>query len=99
MPTFYGGLAESEPLPDYLNDLNAMHEVEKLLTEDKKYDYGEHLRASSGNVGPKGGHFTPNGFGCFQLAHVTATQRAEAFLRAIGKWQDEPTNPTETPQA
>ena len=72
--------------PNYLNDLNAMFEAEKSLTIDQKYDYGEALRVISQNVGPKGGHFLPNGFGCYALAHLTATQRAEAFLRTLGLW-------------
>lgn len=72
--------------PDYLNDLNAMHEAEKVLPIDRQYEYGEKLRVISGNVGPKGGHFTPNGFGCYALAHLSATQRAEAFLRTLNLW-------------
>jgi hypothetical protein len=28
-----------EPLPDYLNDLNAMHEAEKVLTADQWFEY------------------------------------------------------------
>ena len=75
-------------VPDYLNDLNAMHEAEKVLPIDRQYEYGEKLRVISGNVGPKGGHFTPNGFGCYALAHLSATQRAEAFLRTLNLWKD-----------
>jgi len=78
---------ESAGPPDYLNDLNAMHEAEKVLPIDRQYEYGEKLRVISGNVGPKGGHFTPNGFGCYALAHLSATQRAEAFLRTLNLWK------------
>jgi len=77
-----------DSLPDYLNDLNAMHEAEKVLPIDRQYEYGEKLRVISGNVGPKGGHFTPNGFGCYALAHLSATQRAEAFLRTLNLWKE-----------
>lgn len=59
--------------PDYLNDLNAMHEAEKVL------DYNQ-LREMEDSVS-------------FQFAvypfHASARQRAEAFLRTIGKWEDE----------
>jgi len=76
------------PVPDYQGDLNAMHEAENSLGVNREYNYGEHLRQLSGNVGPKGGHFIPNGWGCFCLAHLGARQRAEAFLRTLGKWKD-----------
>lgn len=53
-------------LPDYLNDLNAMHAAEeKLINEDYGPLYGECLDWNW---------------------HATAAQRAEAFLRTIGKW-------------
>lgn len=29
--------------PDYLNDLNAMHEAEKMLTDDQKHEFEERL--------------------------------------------------------
>jgi hypothetical protein len=60
-------------LPDYCNDLNAMHEAENLgfRSAQQCRDYAEYL--DDGN----GGHF------------ATATERAEAFLRTIGKWEEE----------
>lgn len=59
-------------LPDYCNDLNAMHEAEKVLTADQwhRYDAIMPLRDP-------------------QKIHCTARQRAEAFLRTIGKWREE----------
>lgn len=60
-------------LPDYLNDLNAMHEAEKVLDEKQRWDYQHNLSALS-----------------FPMVMATASQRAEAFLRTIGKWEDEP---------
>ena len=67
--------------PDYLNDLNAMHEAEKVLSRGAGY------------------HQT-GGFGLYKTAlaevcdeqhpiDATAAQRAEAFLRTIGKWENE----------
>ena len=59
---------------DYLNDLNAMHEAEKHL--GLKYDqWTRELRA-----------ICERDRRCIESA--TAAQRAEAFLRAIGKWED-----------
>jgi hypothetical protein len=57
--------------PDYCNDLNAMHEAEKVLTFKDWEFYCDEL----------GGSFQ----GC---AHATARQRAEAFLRTLGKWEE-----------
>jgi hypothetical protein len=69
--------AQPHSIPDYLNDLNAMHEVEKALTEGQRIDYvAKHLW-----------EIVPAKY-CF--AHYfwsTAAQRAEAFLRTIGKWE------------
>ena len=71
------------PLPDYLNDLNAMHEAEKVLTDDQDLEYSEALEQV---VGAR--------FGCNnaedmrRLRSATAAQRAEAFLRTIGKWKE-----------
>lgn len=66
--------------PNYLHDLNAMHEAENIFwevdsTEDLWNVYTMHLnkickRDSNCSI------------------RATATQRAEAFLRTIGKWKD-----------
>ncbi len=67
------------PIPDYLNDLNAMAEAEmsRVDMEDGRFImlFREYLHTILGHDG--------------SLAiHATAAQRAEAFLRAIGKWED-----------
>ena len=64
-------------LPDYLNDLNAMHEAEKvlrchgpnesdLIVFDRCINYQENI-----------------GYNVF----ATAAQRAEAFIRTLGTWE------------
>jgi len=62
-------------IPDYLNDLNAMHEAEKLLVRLKWVSYLRRLQTL-----------------CDESVtwpiHATAAQRAEAFLRTIGKWEE-----------
>jgi len=63
------------PLPDYLNDLNAMHDAEQVLFGRNdwsacKYDNYLDVATSSWKW------------------NATASQRAEAFLRTIGKWEE-----------
>ena len=75
-----GGMShQTELLPNYLNDLNAMHEAEKVLTVDQLIDQAEWLGASSNEMPIKS---------WVVLLRATAAQRAEAFLRTIGKWEE-----------
>jgi hypothetical protein len=74
-------------IPDYCNDLNAMREAEKTLGNDFRFSvvlyhqlipledqYEDHtITWSIAN----------------RLIKATARQRAQAFLRAIGKWEEE----------
>jgi hypothetical protein len=62
------------PLPDYLNDLNAMHEAQKILT----YAQGGEMTLWITRI---------HGDGYGPQLFATAAQRAEAFLRTIGKWE------------
>lgn len=66
----------ADDLPDYLHDLNAMHEAEpfvmnRVVQGENTYDY-------------------ILGIVCAKepIWHATAAQRAEAFLRTIGRWRD-----------
>jgi len=68
-------------VPDYLNDLNAMHEVEKVLSLDDKLNFVMYLGGLCQNTDPRVGSW-PN------VAFATASQRAEAFLKTINKWED-----------
>ena len=67
-------MASQGILPDYLNDLNDMHEAEKVLTNEQLEVYC--------NILHKPNH------GVYWAIHATAAQRAEAFLRTIGKWEE-----------
>jgi hypothetical protein len=64
--------------PDYLNDLNAMHEAEKVLFDSpkKKHTYLQWLGCED--------DYTST---VFASVTATAAQRADAFLRTIGKWE------------
>ncbi len=68
-------------IPDYLKDLNAMHEAEKVLNDKQCDNYrneldrlclSEHKTVVEDRVW-----------------HATAAQRAEAFLRTLGLWKDD----------
>lgn len=71
-------------LPDFVNDLHAIHEAEKCLDDSEGLRqcvcYAELLR----HVGAK----TDGGKSSFGVLHSTSQQRAEAFLKVIGKWED-----------
>jgi hypothetical protein len=63
-------------LPDYCNDLNAMHEAEKVLGEIysiKSCEYDDWLQSIIEHD---------------QKWRATARQRAEAFLKNINKWEE-----------
>jgi hypothetical protein len=70
-----------ELIPDYLNDLNAMHDAEKVLGEKRIRSYAFTL-AQVLDTSP-----TVDLDDQFLNIHATAAQRAEAFLRTIGKWK------------
>ena len=71
------------PLPDFFHDLNAMHEAEKVLTVAQRITYANQIGVilSGGSVG----RAIPN---WWFIHEATASQRAEAFLRTIGKWEE-----------
>lgn len=58
--------------PDYLNDLNAMHEAEKVMIESGAdcMLYDSMLTGSF---------------------HATAAEKAEAFLKTMGLWEEKST--------
>jgi hypothetical protein len=66
-----GYRSDCEQIPNYVGDLNAMHEAEKGLEDPDCYE--EWLADVCG--------------GTSYLFHATARQRAQAFLRTIGKWE------------
>lgn len=64
--------AHKKHIPDYCTDLNEMHDAEEAIAGVLWRDYFERLQRHG------------NGFGI----RATARQRAEAFLRVIGKWEE-----------
>jgi hypothetical protein len=64
-------------IPDYLNDLNAMHEAERVLNPSLAAGYARMLTSIAWESEQP----------VFAPMTATAAQRAEAFLRTIGKWE------------
>jgi hypothetical protein len=62
-------------MPNFCNDLNAMHEAEKRMRNGDWTRYCQYLAEYGG------------GTVRFVSVHATAPNRAEAFLRTIGKWE------------
>lgn len=73
---------EFASLPDYPNDLNAMHEAEARLTDEQQPLYFDWLSITSG------ARIGESPLYAFTIATSTAAQRAEAFLKTLGLWQD-----------
>jgi hypothetical protein len=87
---YAGELPNLEVVPDYLNDLNAIHEAvnSTISNPELEYKYGETLARIT--IGPERDEegFAPNGWGYFAVARATAAQRAEAFLRTLNLWTE-----------
>lgn len=80
-------------IPDYCTDLNAMHEAEKVLDGAHSWNGEEHhWNAEEAYMG----HLTDiitrdsrqKNSDDWQFVCATARQRAEAFLRTLGKWEE-----------
>lgn len=67
---------------DPLSDPNAMHEAEKVIAYERQPHYLAFLKRvliRSSEIGAAGE---------FEQTCATAAQRAEAFLKTIGKWDE-----------
>ena len=86
-PDQYGTLYRTEngwgyDCPNYCNDLNAMHEAERALIagfedEPESSELWSDFQTNLIIACP-----------AYLSYHATARQRAEAFLRTIGKWEE-----------
>jgi hypothetical protein len=72
--------------PDYLNDLNACHEMEQVLTP--KYQPAKGESQWSDYLGWLGFCGENKIREVYECVTATASQRSEAFLRTIGKWEE-----------
>lgn len=81
---YAGELPHVEEVPDYLNDLNAMHDAERFLAEKDLVKYASiiveksrHLLGISNYESREPGQF---------IIRATAAVRAEAFLKTLNLW-------------
>lgn len=72
-------IMERAPLPDYLNDLNAVHEAEKTMDFKSAWKYRDVLTEIVISTQPKEGAASSIHFGY----GATASQRADALLLNI----------------
>lgn len=70
----------SPELRDYCTDLNAMHEAEKVIEISYYREYTNLLYDIALKVNKETNIWMPYS--------STARQRAEAFLRTLGKWEE-----------
>ena len=77
-----GNCVLTENLPDYIADLNAMNQAEETLTDEQWISYLIKLLQAA-----RDGSFVIEK-NMKTVAHATATQRVEAFIRTLGKWEE-----------
>jgi len=83
-PRYPNSVQPLSTIPDYYGDLNAMHEAEKMLNYElsQRDEYMAELECLVlGRCDVPYDHF--------RMSTCSAAQRAEAFLRTIGQWEDE----------
>lgn len=84
-----GNIEEVAKRNNYLESLDAMHEAEKSMDCLLRRDYVANLWKVCGFDADSANFWTEYNFrGIYALLHATAKQRAEAFLKTIGKWKD-----------
>lgn len=66
---------ELVPIPDFSNDLNAMHEALSALKEDQWDRFESELGWITGDRG-------------FCKINASAKEKALAFLKTVGKWKE-----------
>jgi len=79
-------IACEDNIPDYLNDLNAVHEVEKSLSTLNQSFFANELYDITNTGVDEEMAVTHDFFSSCVMA--TAAQRTEALLRTMGKWKD-----------
>lgn len=76
-PKTWNGPKSDPWTPEFCSDLNAMHEAEKIFCNCSiRREYADEVAlACDANWR-------------YDAIHASARQRAEAFLRTLGKWED-----------
>ncbi len=73
--------SDTRRMMDFCSDLNAMHEVEMRLTKEQVREYQTYMYDMACEIDNTCGRWMPYS--------ATARYRAEAFLRTIGKWEED----------
>ena len=81
-----GKLVTHNSIPDYLNDLNAMHDAVMCL--DKTIHEKDVCLCDVFSSELAKSRTEPQIWSMFDLLTTTAAQQAEAFLCTIGKWKE-----------
>lgn len=79
-----GVLRFKHDIPDYLNDLNAVHELEEKLTFEQAEQFEDelcHIVVKCNEQQKKQAPWR------FAVAHATAAQRCEALLKTLNLWK------------
>jgi len=86
-PNFHNGKIVSytvdQYVPDYCNDLNAMHKAERLFDDGQWIEYMLNLQYVL-----QRDPYRWKWFVCKDNMHSTAAQRAKAFVKTIGKCKE-----------
>jgi hypothetical protein len=83
-----GTIVSKNRIPDYCNDLNAIHEVEAKLTSNQRFEYFYNLNDAVGLVNSNSPAWIKE-FSVIDIATASAQQRAEALVKTLDKWVDE----------
>ena len=87
-PDVWWAFTEESKLPDYLHDLNAIHEEEKTLNCEQYEIFADFLHNIVNGYAPSD-YVQPSDMGSnTQILSATAAQRTEAVLRALERWDD-----------
>lgn len=68
-------------VPNYLHDLNAMHDAVMSLSVEQRTEFRKQLKGSGLTLMGKKSYD--------EWFFATAAQRAEAFLKTLGLWEEE----------
>jgi len=66
--------------PDYLNDLNAMHEALLTLTTEQRHEIVYEIGWVLGTP-------NPNDWEYYYFLYISASELAEAFLKTLNLWE------------
>ena len=85
----HGYVDPTSSVPNYCNNLNAMHEAEKTLAAEQEAVYVEALDRVTWEFIQTDARYNAGRLCVSELQfRATARQRAEAFLRTLGKWEE-----------